>query len=84
MEKNVKFTKIRENIIIIYRKYPILTFCSDFYNLAQKLDNFTAGTKSRSQVTSAGQTTGHCAMVNKHEHLKCHPALITIQNRILA
>ena len=35
-----------------------------------------AGTKHRSQVTSAGSSTGHHATVNK-QHLKCLPALIT-------
>ena len=35
-----------------------------------------AGTKRRSQVTSAGSNTGHHAKVNK-QHLKCLLALIT-------
>ena len=35
-----------------------------------------AGTKRRSQITSAGSSTGHHATVNK-QHLKCLLALIT-------
>ena len=36
-----------------------------------------AGTKRKSQVTSAGWSTGHHATVNK-QHLKCLLTLITI------
>ena len=36
--KHVKFTKNEKiNVIIVYRKY--LKYCSDVYNIAQKLDN---------------------------------------------
>ena len=39
-----------------------------------------AGTKCRSQVTSAGYSTGHHATLVNKQHLKCLLALITIWN----